>query len=472
VQQPTKKKSYKAEKYEREKAKRVAKREVKHWADVRARPHLYRPDGTLITLQERGVPKEAIKAVRQVRKVERAQVAAEKEARRKLKDQVKIERRVARKLKRAEKKRNNHMMMQAHISAKLQKQKREKDEAKAAEQGVTIEVYLAQREKDKAEKKLARDMDKARELGLTLEVYLENKKQAEDMNKIAKEQTINEAAHVSDADIESDTELGAKDGTYEHFGKSAIDRIWAREQAERARRGNHAHNGTSEPTKSIDADIKPTNTPTSQAITGAGDEFIPLNVDDHNGTPLPFVVDTTGDPAPGRDPDAPKRVKDMTKAERKARLEAIRARRAERAAAATGVTKKSKEQRRKIRGQKKEALINQMTSDILARKRGKLQSAAESSVAGGERAKMINLAAEPLVERKQARREARRIMRGMKKGTIPESEIMPGWERKGFESKGRRKQMKGNGGREPKRVYEPKPKTVMFWGNGSSEAAS
>ena len=78
LQQPTKKKSYKAEKYEREKAKRVAKREVKHWADVRARPHLYRPDGTLITLQERGIPKEEIKAVRQVRKVERAQVVAEK----------------------------------------------------------------------------------------------------------------------------------------------------------------------------------------------------------------------------------------------------------------------------------------------------------------------------------------------------------------------------------------------------------
>lgn len=482
-----KKLSVKGEKYAREKKKREMKRFAKFCKEVRNNPDDYRPDGTFITQRDRGFTQEQIsemrKAKHEAKKQEQTKVAISKKAKHELKEQKKVQRRLGRKQARAEKKRQNHEKMQAHISAKIQREKKERDEAAAAEKGITYEAYIEQKQRDLAIKKEAREMRVAEEKGQTLEEYRKDLQAHHDRKELQKEanklnlsldEYANQAAEPADDELGSgdEKEAGNKDGTGQWFGRSPIDRMWQKHIREKA----------------ADPTTQPNPNP-------AGDDYIPLD----NDGPTPFMVDTAGDTSiipPDR-----KRVKDMTKEERKARLEAMRARRAERAAA-SGIKKMSKKERRKVRTSRKEEILNKITMDIM-NKRKALERAAKAPPSAppssksqprnpnettiGIRSHNANippptefrkenpdgtlktekqLAKEKenagKQEHKSSRREARRIMRGLKKGKISTDEVPASWQMRG---RGPVKpKLKGNGGREPKRVADPVHKiSVTGW---------
>ncbi|KAI9718515.1 MAG: hypothetical protein M1828_006698 [Chrysothrix sp. TS-e1954] len=550
--QPKKKKSYKADKYERERLKRQMKREWRFWQEIRQNPDDYRPDGTRITLRDRGIerpkkikpPKEPgengqdgdatgaggdNQPKKKTKKEVRKETALEKAARRELKEKMKVERRVARKMIRAEKKQKNHIAMQAHISAKLKLKKRENEEKLAAEKGMTWAEWNKQNIDRRNAERLERQTKAAEEAGISLEEYrqgLRVETSSKSLEKEARklglsvEDYANQAADPDDSELGSDDEKegGLKDGTFQHFGRSPIDKLWAKHKAEAAAKAKeeevqHKANGegsrapqdddsdSSSDANSSDSDsdtdgssspessdsgeeVKDAKTSPARsngvskpAVTtkapapnaaAANEDFIPLTIsdDESGGAPLIFVVDDKGDSQRSL-ANQKKRVKDMTKEERKARLEAMRARRAARAEA-SGVTKLSKKARRAARSQRKDALLLKMTQDIVHRRKsgtmkryngdaGPMPGVPEPAYEpvappkqreDGKKVK-DKRSAESKSQFKQARREARRIMRNMKKGKLADHEIPEGWEHLP-----RRKtpKLKGNGGRIPKKV--------------------
>ena len=562
--------NYKGAKYIREKAKREMKREWRKWQEARENPDKHRPDGSLIVTREE---REARIAAQKAEKDAKRKAAAEKVAKRELKEQMKVERRVARKEIRSAKKRANHALQMQHISNKAKRIKREKDEAAAAEQGMTYEEYLKWKEEDLARKKEERRQRAAEKLGITVEEYKEKRSKEYDQKEMQKEANklritledyMNQDASPDTSDIPSDFEdkkiKGMKDGTYDQWGRSPIDRMWdkrlRRDQEERKAGKGDTTSGTSEKGTSVlgtaekddeekpkpigemsessesdggvklnmsdsdldsdsDSDLdsdsvssdeddkvkvdKPSAKPQAKSVAETED-FIPLEPNSS------FMIDSTGNP--NQMPSGKVRVKDMTKEERKARLEKMRERR-EQKAAEMGAKKMSKKERRRVRAKRKEHLLGQMTHDILIRNKKEREvkearakdpdavkpyfgGGGDGSITAGKKqanlydeenkrdpilggADYVKLAgqdggatavekqyrkrpggAPSKMEIKQARRDARRIMRGIKKGKIPEHEIPAGWDRRGvLKGKEKRKSM-GNGGREPKRFYEGK----------------
>ncbi|KAI9665314.1 MAG: hypothetical protein M1831_001751 [Alyxoria varia] len=632
--EPPKKISYKGEKYIRERAKREAKRAVRHWEDVKAHPRDYRPDGTSLTEKDYGVPDQVVKekkrAERQKTREEKERIDAEKKARKELKEKMKVERRVARKQIRAEKKRQNFEAMQAHISKKIQQKKREKQEKEAQDQGMTYDEYMNEKQRRLEQKCLDRDLRRAEAKDITLEEFRKERDQFlndRDIEKearklgLTKEEYANQPAYPSDSELGSgdEEEQGVKDGTFEHWGRSPIDRIWAKTKAQRKKDAkengktdslngasensdsdSHASNSDSESSGSgsdseassdEDADkeskdkVKEEEEEKPNVVTGdpfahsanptTSSGFIPLDLGDApDAKPLPFVIDTDGDPS--KKPSTRyKQVKELTKEERALRLEMMRQRRAERASA-DGITRRSKKERRKDRARRKAELIGRMTHDILVRKyqaqeerkrrqedpeaqrcgydsQGNALGASDdlerewrfqagapqdqqqgqgggnnadggtgagdgdgggeekkdgiltgddyiklggeeggASMASGSRKKgkgavKLSIPQPSTMEIRQARRDARRVMRGLKKGKIPEEEVPKGWDKlygrghkgkKKWEQKGKggggnsknagggggisggtdvgMRKLKGNGGREPKRFREGK----------------
>ena len=487
---------YKQEKYIRQKAKRVAKQEWLHWQDVKAHPEDYRPDGSRITERDREVPQSAFNAEKAVVEQARHELTAQKMAKRELKEQMKIERRAARKQRRSEKKRKNVELMHKHISAKIQRQKREKNEQLAAEAGMTYQAYIEQQERRIAMKRQENDEKRAAEKGISIEEFQKQREEylnSKDLEKEARklgltvEEYANQAANPEDSELGSgdeDEEGGLKDGTWDTFGRSPIDKLWARHRKQQQNTSQvnggqvEATNGT-QSNDSSDKENKPQAVKLPEfkppsAIAQETDDFIPFDKDPN--TPFPFTIDTTGDSSIV--PEDRKCVKDITKEERKARLEAMRVRRRERAEA-TGIVKMSKKERRRRRAQRKEEMIGRMTHDILKRKRragiiaaggnpedktkagdgpDQVAAGADFVSLGGDASKAAKAiekksggAGPGKTAIKQARREARRIMRGVKKGKIAEDEIPEGWRRGKLNKK---PELRGAGGREPRKFRE------------------
>lgn len=108
----------KSEDYANAKAKRAAKKDARHWVNVRTNPHLFRPDGTEITAKERGVPESDIRAEMEALKEKKRQKRAKKEAKKQSKEEQQIEERATKKLKYNERQRKNHEAAVAHIASK------------------------------------------------------------------------------------------------------------------------------------------------------------------------------------------------------------------------------------------------------------------------------------------------------------------------------------------------------------------
>lgn len=498
----------KQEKYVREKAKRVAKNEWKHWQEVRAHPEDYRPDGTCVTSEPRGGLISEINQKRLEAKQARQAVHAEKSARHGLKEQMKVERRVARKQRRSEKKRRHVELQQRNISMKKQRQKRERDEQLAAQEGLTYEAFVARREQYSVERRHERDEKRAAELGIPVEQVQKERAELLDSRDLEKEarklgltaeEYANQAADPNESELGSgnESEAGLKDGTWDTFGRSAIDKLWARHQKEqkdpqqnpdevdRRSSGSSSDSDSNNESDNDESDASSNGSDKENDATSNSEakpdskpkdseDFIAFDNDPIAS--LPFTIDTGGDPSivpPDR-----RRVKDMTKEERKARLEAMRARRAKRAEH-TGVVKLTKKERRKRRAQRKEQLIGRMTHDILTRKRradnlattqdpdpsagsgnmpDNVAEGADFLSFGGDATKAAKASDKRSAGKgpgksqiKQARREARRIMRGMKKGKITEHEIPEDWR---WGKMNRKPKLSGKGGRGPKKFHQ------------------
>lgn len=133
-----------------------------------------------------------------------------------------------------------------------------------------------------------------------------------------------------------------------------------------------------------------------------------------------FIVDTVGDASNLTDPSTPKRIKDMTRAERQARREEMRQRRA--ANAAEGTTKLSKKERGKVKVGKADARINRIADDLLEK------ASREAKAQGLPDWTRPSTRDEQNLVRENALKEAKQIAKAIKKGKIPQEEIMAEWQ--------------------------------------------